>query len=192
MKAIGATPPTTAIAPDGACRNAERKVDARDLVTGSHSSLRTHAAGMRHGGTCCHHRSARRSMIPRRRSSRRDRTRAWCAMRRFSASSPPTRRRRARRPQASPHAVAHRRIRPRTKPSSTTCEEPQSARTQGSSRIAGDRTRRGSLSRRCRYTVAYIAHTPLEPRAAVAEWSGDQLTVWTGTQRPFGVRGELA
>ena len=43
------------------------------------------------------------------------------------------------------------------------------------------------------YTVAYIAHTPLEPRAAVAEWSADgKLTVWTGTQRPFGVRGELA
>jgi nicotinate dehydrogenase subunit B len=42
------------------------------------------------------------------------------------------------------------------------------------------------------YTVAYIAHAPLEPRAAVAEWSGDKLTVWTGSQRPFGVRGELA
>ncbi len=42
------------------------------------------------------------------------------------------------------------------------------------------------------YTVEYIAHAPLEPRAAVAEWSGDKLTVWTGTQRPFGVRGELA
>ncbi len=42
------------------------------------------------------------------------------------------------------------------------------------------------------YTVAYIAHAPLEPRAAVAEWKGDQLTVWTGTQRPFGVRSELA
>jgi len=42
------------------------------------------------------------------------------------------------------------------------------------------------------YTVAYIAHAPLEPRAAVAEWNGDKLTVWTGTQRPFGVRGELA
>jgi isoquinoline 1-oxidoreductase len=41
------------------------------------------------------------------------------------------------------------------------------------------------------YTVAYIAHTPLEPRAAVAEWSDGKLTVWTGTQRPFGVRGEL-
>ena len=42
------------------------------------------------------------------------------------------------------------------------------------------------------YTVAYIAHAPLEPRAAVAEWAGDRLTVWTGTQRPFGVRSELA
>ncbi|HXR39827.1 MAG TPA: molybdopterin cofactor-binding domain-containing protein [Terracidiphilus sp.] len=42
------------------------------------------------------------------------------------------------------------------------------------------------------YTVAYIAHAPLEPRAAVAEWNGGKLTVWTGTQRPFGVRDELA
>jgi isoquinoline 1-oxidoreductase len=42
------------------------------------------------------------------------------------------------------------------------------------------------------YNIAYIAHAPLEPRAALAEWSGDKLTVWTGSQRPFGVRGELA
>jgi isoquinoline 1-oxidoreductase len=42
------------------------------------------------------------------------------------------------------------------------------------------------------YTIAYIAHVPLEPRASVAEWSDGKLTVWTGTQRPFGVRGELA
>jgi isoquinoline 1-oxidoreductase len=42
------------------------------------------------------------------------------------------------------------------------------------------------------YHVAYIAHAPLEPRAAVAEWDSGKLTVWTGTQRPFGVRGELA
>jgi isoquinoline 1-oxidoreductase len=42
------------------------------------------------------------------------------------------------------------------------------------------------------YTVAFIAHAPLEPRAAVAEWAGEKLTVWTGSQRPFGVRGELA
>ena len=42
------------------------------------------------------------------------------------------------------------------------------------------------------YTVAYIAHAPLEPRAAIAEWQNGRLTVWTGTQRPFGVRSELA
>ena len=42
------------------------------------------------------------------------------------------------------------------------------------------------------YTVAYIAHAPLEPRAALAEWEDGHLTVWTGTQVPFGVRRELA
>jgi isoquinoline 1-oxidoreductase len=42
------------------------------------------------------------------------------------------------------------------------------------------------------YRIPYIAHTPLEPRAAVAEWNDGKLTVWTGTQRPFGVRTELA
>ena len=42
------------------------------------------------------------------------------------------------------------------------------------------------------YTVAYIAHAPLEPRAAVAEWNGGRLTVWTGTQRPFAVKEQLA
>ncbi len=41
------------------------------------------------------------------------------------------------------------------------------------------------------YTVQYIAHAPLEPRAAVAEWNNGKVTVWTGTQRPFGVRDEL-
>jgi len=42
-----------------------------------------------------------------------------------------------------------------------------------------------------KYTVEYIAHAPLEPRAAVAEWNNGKLTVWTGTQRPFGVQEEL-
>jgi nicotinate dehydrogenase subunit B len=42
------------------------------------------------------------------------------------------------------------------------------------------------------YTIAYIAHAPLEPRASVAQWKDGKLTVWTGTQRPFGVRGDLA
>lgn len=42
------------------------------------------------------------------------------------------------------------------------------------------------------YNINYIAHAPLEPRAALAQWNDDHLTVWTGTQRPFGVRSELA
>lgn len=42
------------------------------------------------------------------------------------------------------------------------------------------------------YRIPYIAHVPLEPRSAVAEWTGDKLTVWTGSQRPFGVRSNLA
>lgn len=49
----------------------------------------------------------------------------------------------------------------------------------------------GEVKLESRYTIEYIAHTPLEPRAAVAEWNDGKLTVWTGTQRPFGVQEEL-
>lgn len=42
------------------------------------------------------------------------------------------------------------------------------------------------------YNINYIAHVPLEPRAALAEWKDGKLTVWTGTQRPFGVQENLA
>jgi isoquinoline 1-oxidoreductase len=42
------------------------------------------------------------------------------------------------------------------------------------------------------YDIHYIAHVPLEPRAALAQWVDGKLTVWTGTQRPFGVQEELA
>jgi isoquinoline 1-oxidoreductase len=42
------------------------------------------------------------------------------------------------------------------------------------------------------YNINYIAHTPLEPRAGLAKWDGDKVTVWTGTQRPFGVQEDLA
>jgi CO/xanthine dehydrogenase Mo-binding subunit len=45
---------------------------------------------------------------------------------------------------------------------------------------------------RAAYEVPYIQHAPMEPRAAVAEWTDGKLTVWTGTQNPFGVRGQLA
>lgn len=42
------------------------------------------------------------------------------------------------------------------------------------------------------YFVPYVSSAPMEPRAAVATWEGDRLTVWAGTQRPFGIRTELA
>jgi nicotinate dehydrogenase subunit B len=64
-----------------------------------------------------------------------------------------------------------------------------SRRTQGSMKEglkAADRTAEAT------YTIAYIAHAPLEPRAAVAEWSDGKLTVWTGTQMPFRVQRDLA
>ncbi len=41
------------------------------------------------------------------------------------------------------------------------------------------------------YEIAYVQHAPMEPRAAVAEWQDGKLTVWTGTQNPLRVRGEL-
>ncbi|MBF6599502.1 MAG: xanthine dehydrogenase family protein molybdopterin-binding subunit [Dehalococcoidia bacterium] len=42
------------------------------------------------------------------------------------------------------------------------------------------------------YFIPYVSNAPMEPRAAVARWDGDRLTVWAGTQRPFGIRSELA
>jgi isoquinoline 1-oxidoreductase subunit beta len=50
----------------------------------------------------------------------------------------------------------------------------------------------GSKVLRRTYQIPYIQHAPLEPRAAVAEWNDGQLTVWTGSQNPFGSRRELA
>ena len=43
------------------------------------------------------------------------------------------------------------------------------------------------------YFVPYISNAPMEPRAAVAAWAPDgRLTVWAGSQRPFGVRNDLS
>jgi CO/xanthine dehydrogenase Mo-binding subunit len=42
------------------------------------------------------------------------------------------------------------------------------------------------------YTTAYLAHAPLETRAALAEWDDGRLTVWTGTNVPFAVRARLS
>ncbi len=42
------------------------------------------------------------------------------------------------------------------------------------------------------YQISYITHVPLEARAAIAHWQGNQLTVRCGTQAPFIVRDEIA
>ncbi len=42
------------------------------------------------------------------------------------------------------------------------------------------------------YSIAPIAHVPLEARTAVAQWLGDSLTIRCGTQAPFVVRAEIA
>jgi isoquinoline 1-oxidoreductase len=66
----------------------------------------------------------------------------------------------------------------------------------GSGREAGGAVERAmagaDLKLEEQYTFEYIAHAPLEPRAAVAEWDGPNLTVWTGIQSPFSVRDALA
>jgi isoquinoline 1-oxidoreductase subunit beta len=41
------------------------------------------------------------------------------------------------------------------------------------------------------YTLAYIQHTPMEPRAGVAEWKDGKLTVWAGCDGPYRARGDL-
>jgi CO/xanthine dehydrogenase Mo-binding subunit len=54
-----------------------------------------------------------------------------------------------------------------------------------------DELSKAAKALRANYQVAYVQHAPLEPRAAVAEWNDGHLTVWTGSQNPFGVRSEL-
>jgi nicotinate dehydrogenase subunit B len=42
------------------------------------------------------------------------------------------------------------------------------------------------------YFIPFVSNAPMEPRVAVARWDGGRVTVWAGTQRPFGIRTELA
>ena len=62
-------------------------------------------------------------------------------------------------------------------------------------------TRRGDAARALasaghkltsRYWLPYIAHTPMEPRAALAIWSEGSVEIRTGTQTPFPIRAEVA
>ncbi len=55
-----------------------------------------------------------------------------------------------------------------------------------------DEVSRAAKALRRTYEVAYVQHCPMEPRAACAEWENGKVTIWTATQNPFAVRGEVA
>jgi len=42
------------------------------------------------------------------------------------------------------------------------------------------------------YYNAYVAHAPMEPHTAVAEWKDGKVTIWASTQSPFGHQGQVA
>jgi len=42
------------------------------------------------------------------------------------------------------------------------------------------------------FRTGYLAHAPMEPHTAVAEWKDGRLTAWVGTQSPFGTRTRIA
>jgi CO/xanthine dehydrogenase Mo-binding subunit len=86
---------------------------------------------------------------------------------------------------------------PRNEPSSKTIYEhlKRTAQPASGGTVTGDPVMaRASAAKTfdASYRIPYIAHVPLEPRAAVAEWTDGKLPVWCGTQRPFGVRAQLA
>ncbi len=42
------------------------------------------------------------------------------------------------------------------------------------------------------YWNDYVAHSPMEPHAAIAHFEGNNLSIWASTQNPFGVQEEVA
>ncbi|MSO94664.1 MAG: xanthine dehydrogenase family protein molybdopterin-binding subunit [Thermoleophilia bacterium] len=45
---------------------------------------------------------------------------------------------------------------------------------------------------RGRYVTDPVQGVPIEPRAVIAQWQGDKVTVWTSTQVPYAARGGVA
>lgn len=45
---------------------------------------------------------------------------------------------------------------------------------------------------RGRYTTDPVQGVPIEPRAVIAEWAGDKVTVWSSTQVPYAARSGVA
>jgi nicotinate dehydrogenase subunit B len=42
------------------------------------------------------------------------------------------------------------------------------------------------------FRTGYLAHAPMEPHTAIAEWKDGKMTVWAGTQAPFPLRANIA
>ena len=68
---------------------------------------------------------------------------------------------------------------------------------QGEARVSrGDVTSaaEGSAAHiiRSTFRTGYLAHAPIEPHTAVAEWKDGRLTAWVGTQGPFQARSRIA
>jgi isoquinoline 1-oxidoreductase len=51
---------------------------------------------------------------------------------------------------------------------------------------------RAGKTKESRYWLPYLAHVPMEPRAAVAVWKDGAVEILSGTQAPFSVRSEVA
>ena len=45
---------------------------------------------------------------------------------------------------------------------------------------------------RGRYVTDPVQGVPIEPRAVIAEWHGDQVTIWSSTQVPYAARAGVA
>ena len=168
------------------------KVDGRDIVTGRHKFTSDFKpAGMLYGKVL---RPAGRRRQPGslrplcRRSHAGRQGGAGRRFRRRGRAHALRRRARPRRPQGRLENQAP------ARPARTlrAPQEDRQARLGRLTRLARRRHGRRRSQAHATYTTPYIAHVPLEPRAAVAEWKDGKLTVWTGTQRPFGVRAELA
>jgi isoquinoline 1-oxidoreductase len=52
--------------------------------------------------------------------------------------------------------------------------------------------RRAVTTVEAEYRNAYVGHATLEPHTSVARWADGRMTVWSSTQSPFRLRGEVA
>ena len=192
------TPPADV---DAFAAAAPKKVNGRDFVTGP-SSL-TRRTSSRPGMLIRSRASGRTATAARSRQRRRQPARErWPASpSSATATSSASLRRTSVRRRRAASAIRAEWRRPTDHPSSTTIlrhlkktAQPAAGRGRAD---ASPAMRSQARARRAKtfeatYRIPYIAHVPLEPRAAVAEWTDGKLTVWCGTQRPFGVRAELA